>query len=1004
MPDFDHKEKKLEEAIEHYLITEGGYVKGNAGAFDRELALDTDTLLSFIKTTQPKEWSKYQTIYGAGSERAFIERFCKEVKQSGLIRILRKGITDRGIKFRTTFFKPETKLNEQTIKLYEQNILSCIRQLHYSSRNNNSLDMVLFLNGIPIITMELKDQFTGQDVSDAQNQYKYDRSPAELIFDFPNRALVHFTVDLQEVYMTTRLEGGNTYFLPFNQGSCGAGNVGGAGNPTAEDNFAIAYLWENVLYKDRLMEILQKFIHLEKKTKKDKSGKVTEKKSIIFPRYHQLDVVRKLLEDVKDHGPGKNYLIQHSAGSGKSNSIAWLAHRLSGLHDYGDHKIFKSVIVITDRKVLDTQLQDTIFQFDHKLGVVERIDKNSKQLRDAINSGKAIIVTTLQKFPVIYKEVAGGKNNFAVIVDEAHSSQTGEAAKKLKKALADTESILEEYARMENEDEVARKDDQDKILDELATHGQHKNLSFFAFTATPKNKTLQVFGDRQPDGKYKAFHIYSMQQAIEEEFIIDVLKNYITYNNYFKIIKKVQDDPELDSSRGAIAIKKFESLHPHNLSQKTIIIVDHFRSITKHKINGGAKAMVVTASRLHAVRYLNEFRRYIKEKQYGDLNVLVAFSGAVNDGAEYTEEKLNKTADGKTIKENQLPKYFESDEFNVLIVAEKYQTGFDEPHLHTMFVDKKLSGVKAVQTLSRLNRTMPGKEDTFVLDFVNNADEIEKSFEPYYRATILSKEADPNLIYNLKNKLDDYHLWQQSEIELFANIYYKTAEQEIPDLGKLASSLQPALDRFAAKDSKEQDDIKTGLGRFVRLYSFITQVCRMFDKEIQKFSVYAKFLLKLLPKGRIEKILIDDKILLDKYKLTKDFEGSILLKDSPELSPPEGNIGGKGKISEPLSVIIRKINERFGTSFTEMDKVLEQLTQDFMADERLVDLARNNPQSTFEKIFEQQFKDIAALRYEQNDEFFIRMFKDEEFMNEVIKQMLPEIYRRLRKNNRKMFK
>lgn len=998
MPDFDHREKKLEDAIEHFLLMEGGYIKGAGMSFNKELALETQTLLTFVQNTQSKEWEKYQGIYGKNSNKAFLDRFSKEVRQVGLIRALRQGIKDRGITFRLAYFKPETALNEQTVKLYEQNVLSCTRQLHYTNRNNNSLDMVLFLNGIPIVTLELKDQFTGQDVNDAIKQYKYDRSPTEPIFDFPNRTLVHFAVDLKEVYMATKLDSGNTTFLPFNQGSGGAGSVGKAGNPTREDNFAIAYLWENVLYKYRLMEILQKFVHLDKKTKEDKADKKTEKKRIIFPRYHQLDVVRKLLNDVKENGSGKNYLIQHSAGSGKSNSIAWLAHRLSGLHNVQDEKIFKSVIVVTDRKVLDNQLQDTIFQFDHRLGVVEKIDKDSAQLKDAINSGKAIIITTLQKFPVIYKEIIGGENNFAIIVDEAHSSQSGDAAKKLKKALANTESILEEYARMENEDETQRKDDEDKLLDELAAHGQHHNLSFFAFTATPKDKTLQMFGEKQADGKFKAFHIYSMQQAIEEGFILDVLKHYITYNHYFEIIKKVEDDPELDSSRGTTAIRRFESLHPHNLAQKTVVMVEHFRSITKNKLGGRAKAMVVTASRLHAVRYLIEFRRYIKEKNYTDLEVLVAFSGAVNDdGAEYTEEKLNKNAKGISIKEKQLPEYFASDEFNMLIVAEKYQTGFDEPLLHTMFVDKKLSGVKAVQTLSRLNRMAPGKEDTFVLDFVNTAEDIKASFEPFYQATILSEEASPNIIYDIKNKLDDYRLWQQSEIEQFAKIYYKLANQEMPDLGKLAASLQPALDRLADKDEKEQEEIKSGLARFNRLYAFITQVCRMFDIEMQKFSVYAKFLMKMIPKGKVEKIKVDDKVLLDKYKLQKNFEGFILLEGGSELGPAKGHTGGKDKKKETLSAIIEKINLRFGTDFSEMDKVLAQLTQDFMADERLVDLARNNPQSTFEKIFEQEFMDVAALRYEQNEEFFVRMFKDEEFMGEVIRLMLPEVYRRLRK-------
>ncbi len=459
----------------------------------------------------------------------------------------------------------------------------------------------------------------------------------------------------------------------------------------------------------------------------------------------------------------------------------------------------------------------------------------------------------------------------------------------------------------------------------------------------------------------------------------------------------MEDDLELDSSRGATAIRRFEALHPHNLAQKTVVMVEHFRSITKNKKGGRAKAMVVTASRLHAVRYLNEFRRYIKEKNYTDLEVLVAFSGTVNDdGTEYTEEKMNKNAEGKTIKEKQLPEYFASDEFSVLIVAEKYQTGFDEPLLHTMFVDKKLYGVKAVQTLSRLNRRESGKEDTFVLDFVNTAAEIKESFAPFYQATILTEEASPNIIFDIKNTLDEYHLWQQSEIELFAKIYYKSTDQEMPDLGKLSASLQPALDRLADKDEKEQEEIKTGLTRFNRLYAFITQVCRMFDIEMHKFSVYAKFLVKMIPKGKIEKIKVDDKVLLEKYKLEKNFEGCIIMESSPEIAPAKGHIGGKDKKKEALSIIIEKINQRFGTDFSEMDKVLAQLTQDFMADERLVDLARNNPPSTFEKIFEQQFKNVAAARYEQNEEFFVRMFKDEEFMGEVMRLMLPEVYRRLR--------
>ncbi len=489
MSDFDVKEKRFEEDIEDYLTHHGGYTKGDPKKFNRESGLEEDTFVEFIKTSQPKKWERYVKIYAENSEKQIIERFKREVKTTNLLNVMRHGFMDRGIKFYPIFWKPETSLNETTQMQYDANILHCTRQLHYSVHNENSIDIVLFANGIPVVSMELKCQFTGQDTTNAINQYKFDRAGKDAIFAFKERVLVHFAVDLTNVYMTTRLEGAHTYFLPFNQGSNGAGKVGGKGNPVNPNGYDTAYLWERVLCKDSLMEILQKYMHLQQEY--DKNGNLV-KETMIFPRYHQLDVVTKLLEDVKKNGSGKSYLIQHSAGSGKSNSIAWLAHRLTGLHDYEDNKIFQSVIIVTDRRVLDSQLQSTVYQFDHVEGVVKKVDKNSGQLRDAINDGVGIIITTLQKFPVIYKEVDSAKKRFAIIIDEAHSSQTGDAAKKLKRALADTEEILKEYAEMEDEDERNRKDDEDKLLDELAAQGMHKNLSFFAFTATPKGKTLAV--------------------------------------------------------------------------------------------------------------------------------------------------------------------------------------------------------------------------------------------------------------------------------------------------------------------------------------------------------------------------------------------------------------------------------------------------------------------------------------------------------------------------------
>ena len=994
MLDLNLTEKQFESDIEYSLLTYGGYTKGDAKVFDRTVSLDIATLISFVKATQPKSWERYEIIYGTSCEKYFVERFCKEVRSLGLLSVLRHGFKDRGITFRVVYWKPETSINQTAQAQYERNVLHCTRQLHYSVSNENSIDIVLFLNGIPVVSMELKNQFTGQDTDNAIHQYKFDRASKDTIFEFKNRVLVHFAVDLYNVFMTTRLQGANTYFLPFNQGSNGSGNVGGKGNPQNPDGYPTAYLWEKVLAKDSLLEILHKYMHLQVENKEDKNGNKTLKETMIFPRYHQLDVVTKLLADVKQNGAGHNYLIQHSAGSGKSNSIAWLSHRLSGLHNDLDQKIFRSVIVVTDRKVLDSQLQDIIYQFDHVDGVVQKIDKNAAQLKDAIDNGAPIIITTLQKFPVIYKEVMGQKHNFAIIVDEAHSSQTGEAAKKLKKALADTSVALEEYARIENEIEENTLDKEDRLLKELLSQGQHDNLSFFAFTATPKDKTLQMFGTPTLDGKYIPYHIYSMKQAIEEGFILDVLKNYVTYKNYYKIIKTIDDDPQIETSSGVKAITRYESLHPHNISQKTAIMIEHFREVTKKQIGGKAKAMVVTSSRLHAVRYLNEFKRYIKSHGYDDLDVLVAFSGEINDeGNSYTEEKMNG------IKESQLKANFHSDEYHMLIVAEKYQTGFDEPLLHTMFVDKKLSGVKAVQTLSRLNRTTRGKDSTFVLDFVNTAEDIKKSFEPYYESTVLEQATDPNVLYDLKNTLDKYRIYNQTEVDAFGVLYFSTDEQDEKTQGKLSSIVSPARSRYMAMDNDENSQLfRTTLARFNRIYGFISQVCRMFDKELHTFSVYAKLLYKSLPKEKGPFITIDDKVLLEYYKLEKEFDGSI------SLSVNEGGIGGiKGeagartKKSNSLTEIIDAINEKYGTNFSEMDKVLEQIQQDFLSDEKLVSFAKNNDEAMFSLKFEQEFETLAAKRYEENDAFFVKMFTDSGVMKSIIDMLKPIIYRKMRR-------
>ncbi|MFT8888058.1 MAG: type I restriction endonuclease [Ethanoligenens sp.] len=984
------KEINFENEIEYSLIDHGGYIKGSPADYSREFAIDTKLLFHFLRDSQPTEWEKLRKKHGDDVEAGFLKKLNKDLETYGILHILRHGVVDAPAKFSMCFFKPASGMNQTNQTLHEKNILSITRQVHYSLKNENSIDVVLFINGLPVATLELKNPITGQTVENAKRQYVKDRDPRELLLSFKTRCLVHFAVDTDEVWMTTRLNGINTYFLPFNKG-----NNGGKGNPVGDGNYRTSYLWDEILQKDSLLDIVQRFIHLQR----DKQN--PKKETMIFPRYHQLDVVRKLLADVYKNGTGHNYLIQHSAGSGKSNSISWLAHHLSNLHDKADKVVFNSIIVITDRLVLDKQLQDTIYQFEHIEGVVVKIDSNSTQLADALNTGKKIIITTLQKFTFILEKVDDlhGKR-FAIIVDEAHSSQTGEASRKMKAILGEEEGLTEEQQLQKVADEEAKEehkqsDSEDEIAKEMSKHGRLNNLSFFAFTATPKTKTLELFGTPGPDSIPRAFHVYSMKQAIQEGFILDVLKNYMTYDTYFKIGKKIADDPRYEKSKANKALGKFISLHPHNLAQKTQIIVEHFRTVTMNKIGGKAKAMVVTGSRLHAVRYYQEFQRYIKKMGYeNELGILIAFSGTVRDGGEeYTEVSMNN------IKESELPEKFSSGEYQVLLVAEKYQTGFDEPLLHTMFVDKKLSGVKAVQTLSRLNRTCFAKEDTFVLDFVNSAEEIRTAFAPYYEETTIEDTTDANIVYDLKIKLDGFRVYWSSEIESFAKAFFKPSKKQgYMDFAGLNSSLDPAVDRYQVLELNEQEEFKSTLTKFVRTYTFLTNIVRLDDAELHKFHAYARFLLKKLPK-RDERgpVFLDDEVALQYYRAQKMFEGAITLEQSEPLSNKV--VAGKPKPEEeksPLSELIEKINDKFGTEFTNIDKVLEQIVSDMDANDELRTQAMNNSQEHFRFPFNDAFMDVVIGRMAQNQKFCERVLDDEKFGATVRDLLAGVVYDRLR--------
>lgn len=747
----DHRERAFEAAIEHHLLSSAGYSLGNPASFNRELALDPTSFLAFVKDTQPETWQSLEKLHGSSTETVILDDLTKALDgQAGALSVIRHGFKCFGKLIRAAHFAPAHGMNPESQRLYEANRLTITRQLHYSTKHENSIDVVLSLNGLPIVTAELKNPLTAQTVEHAKRQYQTDRDPRERIFEFKRRSIVHFAVDPDVVWMTTRLDGTKTHFLPFNKG-----NGTGSGNPDNPNGYKTAYLWEEVWQRDSLLDIIGRFVHLQV-TEKTVGGKKVTKETMIFPRYHQLVAVRGLVADARAKGVGQNYLIQHSAGSGKSNSIAWLVHRLASLHDEQDAKVFDSVVVITDRLVLDRQLQDTIYQFDHKQGVVKKIDEDSEQLAASLSNATPIIITTLQKFPFVAAKVGElPERRYAVVIDEAHSSQSGEAATELKGVLAG--SIIKRQAK-EEADAQGLTDSEEEILKTMAKRGRQPNISFFAFTATPKYKTLEVFGRPGPDGKPQPFHLYSMRQAIEERFILDVLKNYTTYKTYYRLIKAIEDDPEVSKSKAAKALARFMSLHPHNIAQKTEVMLEHFRTFTRHKIAGRAKAMVVTGSRLHAIRYKQEFDRQIKEKGYKEIKTLVAFSGTVTDpdapGVTYTEPEMNRDSEGRPLREKELPDKFATEEYQLLLVAEKYQTGFDQPLLHSMYVDKRLDGIQAVQTLSRLNRTCPGKDETFVLDFVNDATDIQHAFKPYYEQTIIGEQADPRQLYELQAKLE----------------------------------------------------------------------------------------------------------------------------------------------------------------------------------------------------------------------------------------------------------
>jgi type I restriction enzyme R subunit len=1016
-------EHAFETYVEEILLTHGGWTSGNLAEWDKERALFPAQVYAFIADTQPKLWKEMRDLHGTGLEVMVLATLVKELDAKGSLHILRHGFKFYGKLFRLAYFKPAHGANYEVSELFGKNRLTVARQVPCHPGDTRTLDMVLAVNGLPVATIELKNPGTGQSWKNAIRQYKEDRDPRTPLFDFKKRALVHFAADSEEVHMTTRLAKEKTYFLPFNRGSHPGQIICGAGNPQHDSGYRTGYFWEEVLHFESFLDILGYFMFIEKKDEKVDDGKgghrVLTKETMVFPRYHQLDSVRKLVSTSRSEGLGRNYLIQHSAGSGKTNSISWLSHRLASLHDASDEKIFDCVVVITDRQVLDRQLQDAIYQIEHAQGVVKAIDQDSKQLAEALIDGTKIVITTLQKFPFVLRgllHVAGAekeddatdeqkadaakweaeiaKRKYAVIVDEAHSSQSGETARELKE-------ILGTAPNAENSEEEP--DWEDRLNQVMQSRGRQPNLSFFAFTATPKGKTLELFGRKGANGLPEAFHLYSMRQAIEEGFILDVVKNYTTYATYYRLVKAIEDDPNLPKKKAARALAKFMSLHPHNIEQKTEVMIEHFRRKVRCQLGGQGKAMVVTSSRLHAVRYMQAFERYIANNKIVDVRPLAAFSGTVKDpetGIEYTEPGMNTDAvTGKSISEKQLPDRFASPDYQVLLVANKYQTGFDQPLLCAMYVDKRLDGVQAVQTLSRLNRKIQGKEPPFILDFVNKAEDIYKAFKPYYDATSLQETSDPQKLETLKHELDAAQVYFWTEVEAFAKIFYRpVAQQSAQDHAGMQLHLQPAVDRFKAMtDEVKRSEFREKLSGYVNVYAFMSQIIPYSDPALEMLYSFGRFLLPNLPLDRdTEGVKLGEDVGLQFYRLQRIHSGEIVLKEGDPVGVKSPTDVGTGKAKDPqapLSEIIKVLNDRFGTNFTEEDRLFfEQIREKATTNEQVIKLRRANPFDNFQLGLRQHLEKLIVARMVDNDRIVMRYMDDKEFGDVAFGVLSKAIY------------
>lgn len=980
-----------EKEYQHFILDrlkDNGYEIWKSDCYDRLFAVDRKELFRFLNSTQPDTMKALYKIYKDDTEDTIVAAInAEETKTRGSrLAVLKHGINISHMHLDLLYTKPATTFNKELNALYEKNIFSASEEVWASDKER--IDIVIFLNGLAIISFELKANTAGQSYKDAIYQYRMERNPKTRLFRFKAGTLVNFAMDLEQVYMTTKLDGAATFFLPFNMGN-GKGIEAGAGNPVYEDKYSVHYMWDNILKKDYLIEIITKFMFIEGKEKKDeKTGKTKTVESVIFPRYHQLDVLREILDDVRINKTSQNYLLQHSAGSGKTNEIAWLAHRLASLHDEDNKIIFDNIIICTDRVVVDRQLQQAVLSLDHKSGFIRVMDDkcNSADLGKALEGNTKVIVTTIQKFPYVVGNVKNmSDKKFAVIIDEAHSSTSGKNVAAVTYVLSEGD-VAEEHGDME-----------DVIVDEIARNGKQSNVSMFAFTATPKPTTLQLFGKLNTKGQREAFHIYSMKQAIEEGFILDVLQNYVTYDTYYKLNKEIQEDPEIRTNEAKRQIARFIDLHETNISQRIEVIIEHFRSIVMKELGGTAKAMVITASRASAVKYRQAFEDYVIRKGYTDIKALVAFSGKVTiDDTEYTETGMNG------IPEKNLPAEFDKDEYQVLLVADKYQTGFDQKKLCAMYILKKLHGVSTVQTLSRLNRICPPYDKkTFILDFANDYDDIVRDFAKYYTTTLLSNSATPSAVYDIEAKLDGFYVIDPSDIEKFNSILY---QEEITTKDKktmefLLQKTKRVIE--TGRTQEEQNKIVLTINHFIRFYEFLLQVSCFEDIELHKkynFISYLSSYLKVRHHGN--GFNLNGKIEASGFAQKKNgmHEKSKLNSNPIVKLPVAEQIMLTPQKIERLSRIIAEINSKTGKTYDNdvAVKAMLQIKDIMMKSEELKASAKNNTEKDFEFAYFDNIDDALIEGLSQNQDFFTLLLQNEEIKKEVLGIFTDEIYKSLR--------